>query len=254
MTIRFTCCLIPSRILSVAGLLLGLFGPSLPAQALSVVPMTSEIASSGSGTQMQFSVANENATPVPVEVQIYRMDIKENGAVNLTKADDDFIVFPYSLMIKPRSTQVFRVKWAREPLARSQSYIFSINQLPVALPSDATGVQLVFNINAIVTVAPQQGEANLILNSTQLIAGKDGKRYAAVTVENRGKRHALLSEGVIKLKGGTWSTTLSSAELKQALGLGLVQPGKTRRFTLPTIIPDNIQSITAEVIYEAHTR
>jgi P pilus assembly chaperone PapD len=71
-----------------------------------------------------------------------------------------------------------------------------------------------------------------------------------LTVKNPGNVHAKLTDATIKLSGGSWSQTFVPEQLRQTMGLGLVQPGKTRRFLLPVDMPEGISQITASIDYK----
>jgi len=66
-----------------------------------------------------------------------------------------------------------------------------------------------------------------------------------LTAENTGKRHAHLSDGELHLKDGAWSMTLGGDELLAAVGAGLVQPGKRRRFVFPINMPSAPETAVA---------
>ena len=62
--------------------------------------------------------------------------------------------------------------------------------------------------------------------------------------------HALASQATISLSGDGWSATMTPRELDQKMGLGLVQPGKTRRLLIPVDVPDGVSRISASIDYE----
>ena len=70
-------------------------------------------------------------------------------------AGDEFLVFPPQAVVPAGATQSFRIQWVGEPnIQKSQSYMFSVNQLPVKRKAGESGVQVVFNFGVIVSVAP----------------------------------------------------------------------------------------------------
>ena len=100
------------------------------ARALGVTPLVVELSSGASNRTTQITVENDNSSDTPIEIEIFLVDLDENGGQHLTPAPSEFVVFPPSRMLKPHSKQVFRVQWAGAPLAKSQTYIFAVESAP----------------------------------------------------------------------------------------------------------------------------
>lgn len=218
------------------------------ARALGVTPLIVELSSGASNRTTQVVVENDNATDTPIEIEVFRVELDENGGQHLTEAPSDFLVFPPSRMLKPHTKQVFRIQWVGAALAKSQTYIFAINQLPVKMPDAKSGVQILFNFDVIANVAPPSGTRNLDLLATGTVT-EGGKRYASLLIANSGNVHAKLSDATLTLRSGSWSQTLTPAELQLRLGAAVVQPGKRRRFKIPVELPAQASSVTAELAY-----
>ncbi|WP_127078078.1 fimbrial biogenesis chaperone [Rhodomicrobium lacus] len=241
MRVLFSSLLIASAMLALTG---------APALALGVTPLVLEINSGDPAKRVaQILVSNDSDKDVPIEVVVSRAEISEDGGRQLTPAASDFLIFPPSRMLRPHSKQVFRVQWAGAPLNKSQTYILSVNQLPVAMPEKKSGFQIVFNFDVVANVAPATGQKALDVLSSS-IASEDGKRYVSLFLGNSGTVHAKLSEASVMLRAGNWSKTLSQGELEHAVGIGIVQPGKKRRFKLPVQLPADARSVSAEVFLE----
>jgi P pilus assembly chaperone PapD len=220
-------------------------GPS--AHALGVTPLVVEI-NSGDPSQRtaQILVNNDSDRDVPIEVVVSRAEIAEDGSRQVTPAPNDFLIFPPSRMLRPHSKQVFRVQWAGTPVAKSQTYILAVNQLPVAMPEKKSGFQIVFNFDVVANVAPPSGKKALDVLSSGVVS-EDGKKYVNLLLSNPGTVHSKLSEASLTLKSGSWAKTLSPGELEYAVGIGLVQPGKKRRFKLAVPMPADVKNVGAEV-------
>jgi len=221
-----------------------------PGSAMSVQPAVIEMTTGGNQNRT-ITVVNDGAKPLPVEIVVSRMEMDENGDSATNAAGDDFLVFPPQALVPPGATQNFRIQWVGDPqLPRSQSYVFSVNQVPVRMPSGTSGVQVVFNFATIVNIAPVGAKAAITLVGTALAKDDKGKLRPALTVRNPGNLHAKLTDATISLSSGTWSATLRPDQLRQTMGIGLVQPGKTRRFLLPVDVPANAGPITASIDYK----
>src|SRR3546814_18237806 len=79
--------------------------------------------------------------------------ISEAGELELTPADEQFLVFPPQRIVPPQSQQVFRVQYIGEPeLATSEIYYMQIRQIPVDIAAGQSQVQIVVNFNVLVNV------------------------------------------------------------------------------------------------------
>ena len=220
------------------------------AQAMSVTPIHVEMASAGNNSRTQVTVHNNGKDPLPVETALERLTLDENGNRKTAKAGDDFLVFPPQAIIPAGGTQVFRLQWVGEPmLAQSQSYMMSVSQVPVKLPKGQSKLQVVMSFGVVINVAPPQAQPALKVVGSGLTTDGKGKRRPFVTVENPTKFHALLPDGKLSLAGPGWQHTLSQTEMREKLGIGLVQPGKRRRFVLPLDLPANVSSVQASLDY-----
>jgi P pilus assembly chaperone PapD len=225
-----------------------------PAHAINVQPLVLDLVSAGANARSSIQVVNDSAAPLPVELVINRLEIGETGKLSETAAGDEFLVFPPQAIVPPGATQSFRVQWVGEPgIKRSQSYMFSVNQLPVKQKGAESGVQVVFNFGVIVNVAPVGAQSALMLTKTE-VATEAGRRGAALTVENPGAMHAYFADSGVVLEGAGWRKAVSSSELKQIIGFGVVQPGKKRRFLVPVAdMPASVSQVTARLSYTPKT-
>ena len=153
-------------------------------------------------------------------------------------------------MIAPGASQVFRLQWAGEPdIAASRSYALMVNQIPVDSQSDGTVLELIYSVVVYVNVSPLQGESDVRLVRVAPVADEHGARKLELVVENRGNRHHYVSRDRILLKAasGGWSREFRASEFASSVGIGLVQPGKTRRFILPVDPPAGDAVLSGEM-------
>lgn len=245
-----------SRLLPItaAALMMSLLSISA-APAMTVEPLVIDIASAGKGAQQSFKVDNNSAAPLPVEITVSRIEFGPNGEQNRERGGQEFLIYPPQAIIAAGASQVFRVQWIGEPdLAKSRSYRFDVSQVPVKLSKQQSGIQIVMTFGVTVNVAPPQGKSDIQVMGAAPVVGKDGKRLASLTVKNPGSKHAYLRQSVIDLSGGGWSAQLTSAAIGQQVGLGIVQPGKERRFILPIEVPAGVSAIKATVKYDPGIR
>ena len=224
------------------------------ASATSVSPIQLEMTAAGPKSRMQVTATNSGQAPLALEAQVQRIELDENGQQTTTKAGDEFLIFPPQAMVPPGGTQVFRVEWLGGPdLAKSQSFQLALSQIPVKLPKNQTAaVQVVMSFGVLINVAPAKGAPQVKLVGTGIDSVGDKKatqRRPTITVENASNVHALLQDATIRLSSGSWSQTLSPGDFAQKVGMGLVQPGKRRKFTLPFEVPASVTTIQASIDY-----
>ena len=219
------------------------------AHALGVTPLVVEMSSGAANRTAQIIVENDSANDTPIEVEVFRVELDENGAQHLSPAPSEFLVFPATRMLKPHAKQVFRIQWLGASLAKSETFIFAVNQLPVTMPEAKSGVQVIFNFDVIANVAPPSGTRSLDVVSTTTVTEK-GKTYPSLLLSNAGNVHARLSDATLTLKSGSWSRTVTPGELQLRLGAAVVQPGKRRRFVIPIELPAQASGVTAELSYQ----
>ena len=218
------------------------------ARAMTVTPLSLELSSSGSANKSTLRVFNNAAKPIPIEIQVFRVTLDEKGKTYSEPAPNSFLVFPPQKVIAAGGSQTFRVQWLGAPdIKQSETYILSVNQLPVNLATEKSGVEVVYNFAVIVNVAPPGAQSSVKLIGAKIITDDKNVRRPLITVKNVGNRHAFVSDGSILLSAGKWSKTISSPDLRDTFGLGLVQPGKTRQFVLKTEIPAQVSTIEAEL-------
>ena len=238
----------PTLCAMVLSLVLAGIAAASPARAMSVSPIHIEMTSVGQTGHSQVIVTNTSNTPLPIDTAMKRLELDENGNTKTVPAGDEFLVFPPQAMIPPGGTQVLRIQWVGEPnLAQSQSYMLTVTQIPVKLPKTQSGVQVVMSFGIIVNVAPPQGQSNLKLVSTGIAIDKAGKRHPTITVEDSSNVHAVLQSAVLHLSAGAWSRTYQPGEIAQSIGIGLVQPGKRRKFVLPDVLPADAGTVQASL-------
>ena len=225
------------------------FAPS-SVSAMSVSPTHIELKSAGSKSRAQIVVRNDSGVPLPVEAILKKLTVDANGKSRTTQISDDFLVFPPQTLIRPGASQVFRITWVGEPLlSSSRSYQLTLAQIPVKLRKPNNRVQVVVAFGVVINVAPPRGQADLNLVKVGMVRNRAGQRNPVITVRNPSRVHALLPKAKIRLSGAGWSKTLLPAFLDQKVGIGLVQPGKSRRFVLPVSVPSRVKNLRASVAF-----
>jgi len=224
----------------------------VPACAMSVSPIHTEMTTTGRASRAQITVSNDSGAPLPVEAAIDSFAMDEAGGLKRTKAGDEFLVFPPQALIPAGGSQVFRVQWVGEPdLQQSRSYMLSLTQIPVKLPKGKSAVQVVMSFGVMINVAPPQGRPELKVVGSGIERDKQGKLHPTVTVEDSSSVHGLLENSAIRVVAGSYSKTYSAQEVSQQIGIGLVQPGRRRKFVLPDVLPNDASQVQVSLEHQA---
>lgn len=222
------------------------------AEALRVSPMILEVTPLGRESIARVELAHTGDNEFPVEVQMFRGEISEIGELNLIPADEDFLVFPAQVVVPARSQQVFRVQYIGEPeLTSSQNYYMQIRQIPVDLATGESQVQVVVNYNVLVNVIPPGASPVPVIESVRPVLREDVSGIE-VRIGNQGTRYFTAGTLPWRITGTAEDGTamdirIPPAEIARLIGVGVVTPGRSRIFFIPTEKPLVEGSIEADV-------
>jgi fimbrial chaperone protein len=229
-----------------------IFGSSV-AYAMTVQPVVINLTTSGRGMTQVVTVENTFANPLPVEMRIEELALEEAGVKGTGKDPGDLLIFPAQALIQPGQTQTFRVQYVGDPeLARSKHYYATVAQLPVKLPEGQSAIQILYNFQVLVSVAPTGVKPALKVESGMIARNQAGKPVPAVMVSNASTAHGYLSNGRLRIvqrdPAGreVFKKTLSGPEIQQTIGFGLIGAGQTRRVMIPVELPSEGGSVEAQ--------
>lgn len=226
--------------------LFGVFA-AMPAHALSVTPITIEMAAAGKSSRATVTITNPSPDATAIEPSFSRVEISESGASNQTAGgDENFLIMPMQALIPPGASQTFRLQWVGPPdLPQSESYFVTFNQLPVKGLAEHTGITLLTSFSVAVNVAP-----TFIRPEIELIDIQHRQDGTAVTVQNPTAAHALLKHAVITVFADGAAHTVDASDVERMYGAGLVQPWKRRTFVLPFPFPTPARTLSASIDYK----
>jgi fimbrial chaperone protein len=145
-------------------------------------------------------------------------------------ADDDFIIFPPQMIIRPSQTQTMRIQWVVGAVpATSESYYVYVTQVPAALQPGMSGVKVSYRFGVSVHMVPPNTRPDLHLVSIRPSTNAEHVAGFEVTLRNDGNRFARMSEHEMTMGSRTWSR----ADLRAAVGIGFMLPGQQRTFFVP---------------------
>ncbi len=232
------------RILTSAAFAAAIVLPQQLAVAMTVQPVIINLKQSGNGMTQIITVENTFATPLPVELRVQSLEFDQNGVKETGKDPGDLLIFPPQALIQPGQTQSFRVQYVGDPeLKTSKHYYVTVAQLPVKLPAGQSAIQILYNFQVLVSIAPSGSKPAIKVQTAEIGHNDKGKPIPVVTLSNASAAYGYLSEGRLRIVEKdiagkeVFRRTLSGPETQQTIGFGLVGANQTRRMSLPIELP-----------------
>jgi len=232
--------------------------PAPSALAMTVQPVVLDLSTAGRSMSQVVTVQNTFTNPLPVEMRIEELSFDENGAHGTGKDPGDLLVFPPSALIQPGQTQTFRVQYVGDPtLAKSKHYYVTVAQLPVKLPEGHSAIQILYNFQVLVSVAPPGAKPSLHVTAAEIGKNDKGQPEPVLTVVNDSNAHGYLSQGHLRITETDasgkqiFSRTIPGPEIQQTIGFGLVTAGQTRKVIVPVVLPSDGGKVEAQFTPES---
>lgn len=228
-------------------------GISTAVYAMTVQPVVIDLTTSGRGMSQVITVENTFDKPLPVELRIETLDLTPDSVKPSGRDSGELAVFPPQAMISPGQRQNFRVQYVGDPaLARSRHFFVTVAQLPVQSTEAKSNIQLLYNFQVLVSVAPAGAKPALTIASSEIGKDAEGGLAPVITVSNASAAHGYLSRGRLRViqvapdGREVFRKDFTGPELQQTIGYGLIGGGQTRRITLPVRLPQAQGRIEAQ--------
>jgi fimbrial chaperone protein len=225
------------------------------AHAFKLVPITMDFDPSGRGASRVFRVENDSEKRVAVQISIFQRTMTIDGQEENTPAEDDFMVYPAQMILKPGEVQSVRVKWLGNPdPERELSYRIFAEQLPINLTKEKQSgakINLIVRYLGSIYIVPKGAKANVEIASIAPSAGPDGERRMSIVFQNRGTAHAILRDLQLTLKAGGKKIQLRGEHLEGIAGENILA-GAARRVILPW--PPELPEGEVEAQFDFHHR
>lgn len=242
-----------TRFASRALLAIGLLLAPTPAITMTVQPVIINLTPIGRGMTQILTVENTFASPLPVEIKVEGLGFDANGVKGTGKDPGELLVFPPQALIQPGQTQSFRVQYVGDPdFAQSKHFYITVAQLPVKLPEGQSAIQILYNFQVLVSIAPLGAKPAIKIDRAEIDKNAAGKPVAALTISNPSKAHGFLSQGRLRIVQRDASgkevfrRVMSGPEVQQTIGFGLIGAGQTRRVLVPVELPVQGGSVEAQ--------
>jgi fimbrial chaperone protein len=214
--------------------------------AMTVQPVILDLRMAGRQMGGQIRVENTGTTPLPVEIKLVEADLLPATVKASDRVTQDLVAFPTQAIVPPGATQAFRIQYVGDAQSeRSRHYYAEVSQLPVEVPGGQSTIQVLYNFQAMVNVASVVGgEPKLAMEKSEIVrSAPDKPAQIAFTVRNSGKNYGYISSGSLTFVQRDAAgkellrRSLSSSDIQQMIGFGLVGPETSRTFVAPIELP-----------------
>lgn len=159
-------------------------------------PMSQSIDLSQSRRGAQFLIENEGTSNIAVELSVKEREMDENGVEKLLDTKE-VTVFPPQIIIPPKEKRTIRVNYNSKNIPdKEQNFRVIAEQLPLNVDEkkrDQAGIKLLMRYVAALYATP--GEAK---SDVKVISHESDGQFLTLVLENRGRKHQLLTNPVIK--------------------------------------------------------
>jgi P pilus assembly chaperone PapD len=223
------------------------------AWAMTVQPVVIDLETAGRGMSEVIVVENTFEQTLPVEVTMQSLELTADGVRPTGQDTGELAIFPPQATIEPGARQNFRVQYVGDPaLAQSKHYYVTVAQLPVQTNEGGSNIQLLYNFQVLVSVAPSGAKPEISIASAEIGRNEQGSPVPVVVASNTSGAHGYLSRGRLEViqrdaQGREVARQeLTGPQFQQSLGYGLIGGSQTRRITLPEPLPAADGTITAK--------
>lgn len=221
--------------------------------AMTVQPVVIDLETAGRGMSEVIVVENTFDRTLAVELGIQALALTETGVSATGEDTGELAVFPPQATIRPGERQSFRVQYVGDPeLSRSQHYYVTVAQLPVQTNEAGSNIQLLYNFQVLVSVAPGDVRPAIAISSAEIGRDADGTPVPVVTATNSAAAHGYLSRGRLEVVQQDASgrevhrETISGPQIQQSIGYGLIGGQQSRRIVLAEPLPTAEGTLTVK--------
>lgn len=217
-----------------------LLGNIQPSFAFKVEPISRTFTPIGSESTQSYDLISDRSEPQAVEVSVVKREIDLDGKETYVPADDDFLIYPPQVILKPGTTQTVRVTWVGDPdPKRELAYRLVSQQVPINLKKPEVDkptapkaqVEILIKYMGSLYIRPADAQPKVVLDS--VIAQTDkGKPAIAMILDNQGSGRASLTTYSLNLTSAGKTVILKPDQLKEVTNQNILANHK-RRFIFP---------------------
>lgn len=209
--------------------------------AFTLEPIILYLTPSGQESSGVLTLNNPGEKTLAVELSILRRSQDFDGKEIREEAPEGlFTLFPSSLIMEPGSRRTVRIRWTGpQKLEREESFRILAEQLPVDFEEDsvqgAGRISIMFRYLAALYVTPSGADPQVVFQRAPVeeLGGRTGNGW--VRVENRGRRHQILSQLELSVTTQKKNRFILKEEDLQGLANENVLAGTVRYYRLPSL-------------------
>ena len=211
-----------------------------PANSYDLKPIIIQLAPTGAGSIQSVLITNTHNEPIAVEVRAYTRLQNPDGTETRTPEDENLIITPPQMVIAPKASQSFKVRWVGDP-APDKEIAFRLvsTQLPIKFKNEKKGnidvnVSMNYRYEAALYIVPPSSKPSARLTGLAPVKDKDGKTWLEAKILSDGTRRAILSNPVLVVRPANGSTpvTLEGEQMAAIADLNILV-GNERVVRLP---------------------
>ncbi|MBC8123564.1 MAG: molecular chaperone [Gemmatimonadaceae bacterium] len=225
--------------------------------------MSATFEPAGNRSTQTFEVESMGDQPVAVQLHLVSRQVALDGTETNPDAEDDFLIYPPQILLRPGQSQTVRVSWVGDANPKQElAYRLITEQVPIDLEQQtvqtngiSVKINTVFRYVGSLFITPRGAAPQLSIGAATHHQSKERTDQLAVTVENRGTAHQLLKalkltvtaidQSGRRLPNAT--VQLSEEQLQAIRGENLLA-GHSRLFFIPW--PEQLPVGPVEVVIE----
>ena len=197
----------------------------------------------------------QDTTPSPVEIFGAKRVIDEQGNESYERVDDDFFIYPATIVLQPKQRQVVRVVWKGDlkTLKEEKAYRIILKEIPVETTIETTqvteniGVGVKFSKSFVTSlyVTPKNAKPKISVECKNIatVEQEDGtmQQELLLTLRNQGNAHLTFNAFNLDLVANHKKQTIDHTWIMDHLGVVVLLPHHTRevKIPLPNDFPDS---------------
>lgn len=203
-----------------------------PAAALKISPFKTSLDAEAATPTEVFHVENNADESAAVEVSVTTWSIAADGTESNAPAENDFVVFPAQMVLKPHESRAVRVQYVGSAAKQEKAYRVIAEQLPVGLqdtPDAGSYVKFMLKFRAALYITPRDATPRVRVAS----AAVQSNGMLRLELVNEGAAHAVMQKSRLDVSfDGGRKLSLDANALKGLEGENM-HAGATRVFLLP---------------------
>lgn len=207
--------------------------------AYDMTPIVIQLSPTGAGSVQSVILTNTHDVPIAIEVRAFTRTQNPDGTEERAEEDEDLILTPPQMVIAPKASQNFKVRWVGDPSPDAElSYRLVTTQLPIDFRKERAGevsvnVSMNYRYEAALYIVPPASEPSVKLTGVQPVVDAEGNTLLEVRILSDGTRRAILARPVLTLKSQGGDEVVLEGEDVGAIANQNILVGNERVIRLP---------------------